>query len=177
MPSVPPSNAKIHTATGLFKAGAKREHSDVSIKSRRMELIESNRELGRDRDRKLGILAALSSAPLRRSERGSATLAVTSIIGALSFAIVAVATNLGSSITIPRLGIFVTTPMAAALAGACIGAMCGALIGRSLAKQPTTSASPELRAEDLPVPFRSFTHYSPVPRTRFEQEGTTSNLG
>ncbi|MBC7501443.1 MAG: hypothetical protein H7315_13230 [Herminiimonas sp.] len=177
MSSVPPSNAKIHAATGLFKAGAKRERSDLSIKSRRLELIESNRELRRDRDRKLGILPALSNAPLRGSERGSATLAVTSVIGALSFAIVAVAITLGSSITIPRLGIVIATPMAAALAGACIGAMCGAIIGRLLAKQPASSGSGELRAENRPVHFRSLTQYYLVSRTRFEQEGTTSNLG
>lgn len=102
---------------------------------------------------------------------------MTSLVGALAFAIIAVSMTLGSSIRFPGLGIVIATPLAAAIAGATIGALCGMVIGRLLLNHNATIATPDISAAAPPPPVKLRSSYSQVPRARFEQEWTTTNLG
>lgn len=178
MPDTSQPELNTIATAGIFKASGKREHSDQNIQRRRLELVEMNRKILCERDLKLAMQSGSPTNTVRSNQRGSSTLALTTLIGGLSFAMIAVVVSFGTTITFPRVGIVIASPLAAAVAGAIFGAVCGALIGRWMKKTEVVDTASAGRDEsNQSRVFRSLSTQTYGPRNRFEKEWTSSNLG
>lgn len=174
--SLPTSNAG--TTTGLFRASGKRERSDAAIQRRRIEVIALNRVALLERDTKLAKPRLPLTKAIPDAQRGSSSVITTSVIGALAFAIVAVSMTFGIKLSVPTLGLFISSPFAAALAGGAFGAAIGALLGQLIKpKDALDMSEPENDSTKRPLIFKTSHIFSLVQRTRFQQEWTNSNLG